>query len=199
MFLSKVFVDWKWSKDPYQIHRAVWRLFPNQSGAEREFLFRVEQVQSGRGALLLLQSQLEPISSDVADVIASKAINYEIPSEALLRFRLRANPVKTIKDERKRVNGRGEIKSCRVPLIHEEEQLLWLQRKLSNAAELQSAQVIRETPLFFRKQDRGGKIQPVCFEGVLSVKDSRLFQTLLLQGVGPAKGLGCGLLSVARS
>jgi len=199
MFLSKVFVDWQWSKNPYQIHRALWRLFPNQSDAEREFLFRVEHAQPGRGSLLLLQSEMEPISAEVANVVASKLVNYEISHDALLRFRLRANPIKTIKDERQRVNARGEIKSCRVPLVHEEEQLQWLERKLLGAASLQFAQAIKEAPLFFRKQDRGGKIQPICFEGVLTVTDPGRFQSLLTQGVGPAKGMGCGLLSVARA
>ncbi|CDH24989.1 type I-E CRISPR-associated protein Cas6/Cse3/CasE [Xenorhabdus bovienii] len=120
-----------------------------------------------------------------------------IPCGAKLRFKLRANPVKTIKDERQRRTRDGELKCCRVPLIHEEQQLQWLSRKLAGAALLSTAWVISEPPIYFRKSDISGKIQPICFEGQITVQESEVLIFLLSQGIGPAKAIGCGLLSLA--
>jgi len=198
MFLSKVWIDWNWVKDPYQLHRALWRLFPDSQSDERDFLFRVEDVQRGKGAFALLLSAKQPITAPVAEVIASKLMPQSIPSGARLRFRLRANPIKTIKDD-KRLDKKGVPKSVRVPLINEQEQLLWLVRKLAGVAELETALVMPEPALYFRKQNMDGKIQTVCFEGVLKVLDAAALITLLRQGIGPAKAMGCGLLSLAAA
>lgn len=199
MFLSKVIVDWKWAKDPYQLHRALWQLFPHRPDGQRDFLFRAEAGQAGRGLVVLLQSARAPQPAKVATLVASKAIDLALPAGLCVNFRLRANPVKTIRDEQGRLNGRGEIKSCRVPLIDEEECLLWLVRKFADAARLQSARITKESPLLFHKKGQPGKIQTVCFEGTLEVTSAGVFTALLEKGIGPAKSMGCGLLSLARA
>jgi CRISPR system Cascade subunit CasE len=198
MFLSKVWIGWHWAKDPYQQHRALWQLFPDRPADERDFLFRVEDLQRGKGAFALLLSAVRPQTAPVAEVIACKPMPQSVSTGARLRFRLRANPIKTIKDD-KRLDKKGQPKSIRVPLIHEEEQLNWLLRKFSGIAELETARVWQEPALFFRKQDMGGKIQPVCFEGVLTVLDNEALFAMLRQGIGPAKAMGCGLLSLAAA
>lgn len=197
MYLSKVWINWHWAKDPYQLHRAIWQLFPGRPDDQRDFLFRVEDLQPGRGAAVLLQSQQAPESAEVASVLASKGYTLPLAQGVRLRFRLRGNPIKSIKNERQRRNAKGEIKSCRVPLIHEEEQLQWLARKLEAGAQLETARVVDEQPLYFRKSDMPGKIKPVCFEGILVVNDVEQFKGLIERGVGPAKAMGCGMLSIA--
>jgi len=197
MYLSKVWINWHWAKDPYQLHRAIWQLFPGRPDDQRDFLFRVEDLQPGRGAAVLLQSQQAPESAEVASVLASKEYSLPLAQGVRLRFRLRGNPIKSINDDRQRRNAKGEIKSCRVPLIHEEEQLQWLARKLEAGAQLETARVVDEQPLYFRKSDMAGKIKPVCFEGILVVNDVEQFKGLIERGVGPAKAMGCGMLSIA--
>lgn len=197
MYLSKVWINWHWAKDPYQLHRAIWQLFPGRPENQRDFLFRVEELQKGRGAAVLLQSQQAPESAEVANVLASKEYTLPLNQGARLRFRLRGNPIKSIKDQRERRNAKGEIKTCRVPLIHEQEQLEWLARKLEMGAQVETARVVDERPMYFRKSENAGKIKPVCFEGILVVKDAELFKGLIEQGIGPAKAMGCGMLSIA--
>ncbi|MBC8951111.1 MULTISPECIES: type I-E CRISPR-associated protein Cas6/Cse3/CasE [Xenorhabdus] len=199
MFLSKVWIDWRWAKDPYQLHRALWQLFPHRPNDARDFLFRIEAQHFGRGAEALLQSVQAPSSAQAAQVIVSKPIQWSIPNGAKLRFKLRANPIKTIKDGEQRRDRNGKIKGCRVPLIHEEEQLQWLSRKLAGAALLSTAWVTPESPIYFYKDDIRGKIQPICFEGQIIVQENESFITLLSQGIGPAKAMGCGLLSLGLS
>ncbi|EOC1426151.1 type I-E CRISPR-associated protein Cas6/Cse3/CasE [Cronobacter dublinensis] len=197
MYLNKVMVNWRWARDPYQLHRALWQLFPDLPQAKREFLFRTEHQQPGTGALLLLQSALPPVDAPVAHIIASKPFEPVLNVQQSLRFRLRANVVKTIKDAHGRLDSAGNPKRCRVPLIKEEEQLQWLQRKLNEAALLKQACVMPEKPMFFEKANMGGKILPVSFEGVLTITDPLRFIQILQTGIGPAKALGCGLLSIA--
>lgn len=199
MFLSKVVVDWKWAKDPYQLHRALWQLFPDRPQNQRDFLFRVEAGDASRGLNVLLQSTHSPQQAKVATVLASKSIEPILLQGLGYYFRLRANPVKSIRDGKGRLNARGEVKTCRVPLLGEDECLRWLERKLAPAAQLQSARMVREPVLLFHKKGMNGKIQTVCFEGTLVVNDADEFASLIHSGIGPAKSMGCGMLSLARA
>ncbi|OAI20655.1 type I-E CRISPR-associated protein Cas6/Cse3/CasE [Methylomonas lenta] len=204
MFLSKVHIPWQQAKNTYQFHQALWRLFPGCEEAERDFLFRVEQVQAGVGANVLLQSAIRPVGGEQSPLLlGQREFELNVPNGQRLRFRLRANPIKTIKDSSKGTvekKGKTFTKTVRVPLLHEEQQQAWLERKLQNFARLESLIVKPETVTYFRKpkEGRSGKIQTVLFDGVMTVTDSAEFETQVTQGIGPAKAFGCGLLSIAR-
>lgn len=204
MFLSKVHIPWQQAKNPYQFHQALWKLFPGYEDAERDFLFRVEQFQSGVGAQVLLQSAIKPEGNQQSPMLlAQREFALSIPSGQRLRFRLRANPIKTIKDSSKGTvmkKGKTFTKTVRVPLLHEEQQQVWLERKLQDFAQLETLIVQPEPVTYFRKakEDRSGKIQTVLFDGIMTVTDPAEFEAQVLQGIGPAKAFGCGLLSVAR-
>lgn len=201
MYLSKVTIHGSICRNPYEIHRALWQLFPANADAQRDYLFRVEK--SGQQlAEILLQSRREPVEQNTTGVrlLARReyTINFDIGQR--LRFLLLANPVKTISDESSRLNSKGEVKKCRVPLVREEEWKSWLERKLEGCAELEALLAEKRLPITFRKakEKRIGKVQPVIFQGVLSVKDPSVFLEMIRSGIGPAKAFGCGLLSIAR-
>src|SRR5690606_24824791 len=146
VFLSKVSLSWPATRNPYEWHRALWQLFPEQPNAERDFLFRVEQQRPGQGSIVLMQSRQAPIRNiESAELLAEpKTINLaNIQEGASLRFRLNANVVKTIAD------AKDAKRRVRVPLLKEEEQLAWLKRKLAGAAELLDASVQGGGPLYF--------------------------------------------------
>jgi len=198
MYLSRVYIQWPKSKSAYTLHQSLWQLFPNRSNDGRDFLFRVEQEKTGVGAFILMQSQEEPtMGIESVEVKAKRDYPLNLAAGQRLRFLLQANPVKTIKDEKGRKNAKGEIKKCRVPLIKEEEQLQWLKRRFDGIVKLEQMQVSPCLPLYFHKQGHAGKIVPVKFEGVAVISDATSFRALLEKGVGPAKALGCGMLSVA--
>ena len=109
------------------------------------------------------------------------------PGEQLV-FRLCANP--TVKRDGKRH-----------ALWREEEQLDWFQRK----AESGGFQV-----LSVRLQELGNvqgwtrdrqqlNLFTVQYDGVLQVTDPHLLEQTIQNGIGPGKGLGFGLLSLARA
>lgn len=197
MYLSKVVIARGWSRDLYQLHQGLWHLFPDRPDHVRDFLFHVEKHNTGQGCHVLLQSMQMPVSTHVANVTITKKVEYKIQAGVSFHFRLRANPIKTIRDNQQRLDSRGNVKRCRVPLIKEQEQVAWLIRKLGNAARLEDVRPISERPQFFCGQDKSGKIQTVYFEGILTTIDVSALMTLLRQGIGPAKSMGCGLLSLA--
>ena len=204
MYLSKIHIPWTQAENPYQLHKALWRLFPRLEDADREFLFRVEQLQKGIGAQVLMQSAIQPQSSEQSPaLLALREYSLNLQNGQRFRFRLRANPIKTIKDINKGTvekKGKTFTKTVRVPLWHEEQQQAWLERKLENFAQLETLMVQPEPVLYFRKvkEGRSGKIQTVMFDGILTVTDVEAFNHKITQGIGPAKAFGCGLLSVAR-
>lgn len=200
MYLSKIIVSGAACRNPYEIHRVLWKLFPDDAEANRDFLFRVEQSDR-MSAAILMQSIREPeIASSAARILACREYPLSLQAGQRLRFMLVANPVKMINDEGGRKNAAGEPKKCRVPLIKEDDQRAWIERKLQDTASLESLVIDPVFPLRFRKgkEDRAGKIQPVGFQGVLSVKEPDAFVGLIQSGIGPAKAFGCGLLSLAR-
>lgn len=198
MFLSRVHVSWPRSKSAYALHQALWELFPDRPHADRDFLFRVEQEKTGLGVLVLMQSKQVPVdSAEAVEVQAIRSYALNLAQGRRVRFLIKANPIKTIKDEKGRKNAKGEVKTCRVPLIKEEEQLQWLARKFEGVAELEEVHLSPCLPMYFKKSTHAGKIVPVRFEGVARVADPEAFALLMEKGVGPAKALGCGMLSIA--
>lgn len=200
MYLSKVLIPWKNTRNPYDIHRVLWELFPDRPDDTRDFLFRVEKKQKGAGFEILLQSMEAPVQDNPnVRVIATREYRFTIANGQRLRFRLRANPIKTINDEVGRLNRKGTVKKCRVPIIKEEDQNAWLERKLSMACTIETLNIQRELPLYFKKKkdERAGKIQTVLFDGILKVNEADFFTDTLKKGIGPAKAFGCGMLSIA--
>lgn len=203
MYLSKVKINWAQAKNPYEQHRTLWHLFPDRPLEQRDFLYRVERYSKGLGAEVIMQSQHKPQQSEILELVAVRPLNLSLHKGQRLRFLLRANPVKTIKDARKgeRIkNGKSYTRTVRVPLIHEEQQQAWLACKLAPAAVLEVLEMQPELPLNFRKQnEHSGKIQPVLFEGILEVQDPDELLKLVQSGIGPAKSFGCGMLSLAAA
>lgn len=205
MFLSKVYIPWSQAGNVYQFHQVLWRLFPGHEKDDRSFLFRVEQQQKGTGTKILMQSIQQPDeNTNSPHLLAQRSYDINLCVGQKLHFRLRANPIKTIKDDRKvTIVKKSKIfaKTVRVPLLHEEEQRAWLERKFGNWAKLETLSIQPEPVLYFRKQkeNSSGKIQPVLFGGILAIVDVHNFLNQLQKGIGPAKAFGCGLLSIAKA
>jgi CRISPR system Cascade subunit CasE len=201
MYLSKILINGPACHNPYEIHRVLWRLFPEDADACRKFLFRVGHSDRNH-AEVLLQSEKKPDRSCVeAKVLASKEFPLTLHSGQRLHFLLIANPIKTINDETGRKRADGETKKCRVPLIREDDQRAWIERKFQDAASFETLVIDPGFPLRFRKskEERIGKIQPVSFQGILNVTVPEGMTELVQNGIGPAKAFGCGLLSLAKA
>lgn len=204
MFLSRVEIPWELARNPYNLHRQIWRLFPGEDRETRSngeesrqgFLFRVEDNPTGRPARLLVQSRHAPEAASGLALIGTREFQPQPVAGQRLAFLLTANPIKTITDTQRETKPGKRSEKCRVPLIKEEDQRAWIARKLDVAAEIETVSVLPHAPVYFRKGNCGGKLATVTFEGILNVLDQEALVGLMENGVGSAKGFGCGLLLV---
>lgn len=206
MFLSRIEIPWEAARNPYNLHRQLWHLFPGEDRETRSndeetrqgFLYRIEDYSTGRPARLLVQSRRTPTRADGLLLVGTREFTPRPGAGQRLAFVLTANPVKTIVDAQRDAKPGKQSEKCRVPLITEEEQRQWLLRKLGEAGEVEAVSILPHAPVYFRKGSRAGKLVTATFEGVLRVRDPDRLAALLENGVGPAKGFGCGLLLVRR-
>lgn len=201
MFLSKVLIRGAACRNPYEIHRALWNFFAEDANARRDFLFRIVQAELIRAEILMQSIRRPEQLSPNVRILACKEYQLSLQTDQRLRFYLVANPVKTIDDEDGRENAQGDPKKCRVPLVTDEDRRTWIDRKLQNVAALETAIIEPGLPIRFKKgkENRAGKIQPVSFLGIITVKDAQGLSELVRNGIGPAKAFGCGMLSLARA
>lgn len=192
---------------PYQLHRSLMNAFPAELPADERVLFRLEQGTHRGGLLLLVQSLYRPDWSWLSE---PKARGYLLPVDTpnpeikefqpilaigqLLAFRLRANPT---------VKRKFSDKRRRVGLGKQEEQIAWLRRKgEAGGFALSQAQARQESPaggVIHRGQETHRlKLLAVQFDGLLRVTDPDRLVATLKGGIGSGKGLGFGLLSLAR-
>jgi CRISPR system Cascade subunit CasE len=206
MFISRVEMPWNRTQNPYEYHRKLWSLFPNQPrevrGMHHEkrqgFLFRIEKRQVGSPVRFLLQSHRSPEAVPGLSLLGCREFYPKPQVGQRLAFVLNANATKKIRDQQMAAKPGKRTDKCRVPLIREEEQKSWLARKLDGAAVLESATVLPDPILYFRKGNRAGKLAALTFEGVLTVSAPDNLVYLLENGIGSAKAFGCGLMLVRR-
>lgn len=191
----------QWASNSYRVHQ---RLMMACDG-DRRLLFRIDVGAAGRAerpVTILVQSTAAP-NWDVAfgegfPVLARppETRSYVPTPETgrRYRFRLLANPV-VCRSETGRDRGR------RVGLLREEEQRTWLDRKLQAAG----LEIVDLTVLDLGMvKSRKGSDTPsqthlaVRFDGIVRCVDSDLLSAACAAGIGPAKGYGFGMLTLAR-
>jgi len=181
---------------PYELHRTLMRAFPDSdAGGPGRVLFRIEPMRDGGDAeppRVLVQSDVAPDWSRLPDGYATvqgpKELALALSHGQRLRFRLRANP--SLKRDGKR---RG--------LTKEEDQRCWLDRKAAGCGFKPLAYtIVRVGRTISRRGEHGVATHlGADFEGVLQVTDAAKFSAAIRTGIGPAKGFGFGLLSVAKA
>ncbi len=193
------------SADLYQMHRTVMRAFPENLPLEERVLFRLEAAEDTGILTLLVQSSGEPDWSWLAEEhgyllnLAEpnpwvKSFNPIFRPGQQLTFRLLANPT-----VRRVVERDGKLNSARHALYREEEQAAWLARKAKQGgfAVLEARIRPRGEVRGYTRERHALCLFAVQYDGLLQVVDPERFIQTLRQGIGPAKGLGFGLLSVA--
>lgn len=212
MYLSRLLLDprsrqvQRETADPYNLHRTILQAFgPNREQAG--VLHRLD-IGPRTGAIsLLVQSQTAPDWQPLVEKAyllpadpfsglenpAVKPLTLSLQTGQILQFRLTANP--TISKVRRDENG-AHRNSNRVPLVHEDKQLDWLQKR----AAANGFRLLQTTISRTQKQTSRPKeitLYTVQFNGRLQITDTQQFQTAVRTGIGPAKAFGCGLLSLA--
>lgn len=200
---------------PQRMHAAVLSAFTPGASASGRILWRIDGPQAHQLDLYIV-SPVEPSLEAMAEQAGWstqpfwRSAAYEPFLERLASgqrwvFRLRANPVINVQPTD---GGRGH----RVPLVTLADQLGWLeQRGRSHGFELAPHEVAREIRPNVRTSEhrtdrfrRGAgaesthvTLATIAYEGVLVVTDPVELRRALTKGIGPAKGYGCGLMTLA--
>lgn len=191
---------------PQIMHAAVMASFVStepQQGSR--VLWRIDHI--GSSVFLLIQSGSKPDLHHIVDQFGrpdtgqtGDTLDYRpfldrIQKGKKYRFRIRANPIRSIPTDGKR----GKVKAH----VTTAQQIEWL---LSRAEKCGFTVVSDEnrpkidvTNRSFMKFDHGNStvsIATATFEGILEVLDRELFLDAIQNGIGKAKAYGCGMISV---
>lgn len=205
MYLSKLSLNRthlavSWIANPYRVHQ---RLKIACDGDPR-LLFRIEE--SLIDMQILVQSHMEPnwpaafsnfqVLTQPAEY---KLFDPKLQPGSVYRFRLLANPA-----YKKTVEKDGEKQKTRLGYFKQEDQMAWLRKKLlASGADLldciASKRGLQRSSKAPSKQKEDQVHLAVLFEGALRVQDADKLREALESGIGPAKGYGFGLLSLAKA
>jgi CRISPR system Cascade subunit CasE len=199
---------------PYEMHRTLTtRCFDsaaidaqrNTARAEAEgahgLLFRLDVDTRTNQLILLAQSQARPNWAGLPDAYALEVRGpkeYDLTDRLVaghaMRFRLRASPTKRLGNSTKFKQDIGK----RVPIKDEDEQRTWLDRKGDeHGFSVVRVQISGKERQFGHKEGCNMQWHSVCFDGVLVVQDPAGLRVAVEAGLGTAKGMGFGLLSLA--
>jgi len=223
MFFSKITLSndaqrseefWKVFRDPYTLHQAIWGLFGDRADRKRDFLYRLDQY--GKKPLIYAVSERQLSPSQAMWNIETKPYQPKIGAGTLLSFMLRANPVRTKRDDENKQHRHDVVMEAKTRLREEdrhqedrkplanlmqEEGGNWLSIRAERhgfAINPDTIQVDGYQQHKFFKGKKLVKFSSLDFNGILKVVDPASFIEALYKGLGPAKGFGCGLMIVKR-
>lgn len=207
-------------KNAYQMHKGLWRLFTDGPDKRRDFLFRSEPYRWGQ---YLVVSAVQPKDAYNDWTIETKLYDPKLTAGDRMYFALRANPVRTIKDQygkSKRVDvvmdAKHSLKQQGIPFESRpsKAELAYVSGRqwLLARVEAMGVSLLEETLRVegynihrFIKNGKGGRqrqwgiqFASLDFEGCCVITDPQRLRTALFEGVGPAKAFGCGLMLVKR-
>lgn len=200
---------------PYQQHKLIWRMYADHKDRKRDFVYRQDQMSDGRPSFYVV-SKRKPEDPDDIWLLETKDYQPAIRQGDMLRFSVRVNPVVSRSDnkiakrhdvvmDRKRKLGWKELSIENKPGLQEviyQAGLEWLQKRApSHGFEILPDHLRIEgyaTHKFFKSPGTSVTISTLDFQGVMQVTDPEKLIRTLFDGIGPAKGFGCGLLMVRR-
>jgi CRISPR system Cascade subunit CasE len=178
-------------------------------GEDKGFLFRVEEQPGGR-AIILVHSAAEPdwsyafANADYLLAAPPEHKQYEprFSNGEHMHFRLWANPTKKIETLAKEQRQAKAPKrhGRRVPVPNDQLEQ-WLQGRAEvRGFAIQNFSLVQPGYIYVNKapqDEKGRRYRGVKYEGIAKVTDAPLLKETLIRGIGPAKGFGFGLLSLA--
>lgn len=199
----------------YDAHQALWRVFGDHPDRERDFLYR----RTGENAFLTVS--VRP-PEDAAGLWAIRTKEYapRLTAGERVYFALCANPVRkardahgkqkrhdVVQDARKKLEERGVPKDewPTRPALAQKAGFEWLTARQEHLGiELEEEGFLVEAytlQAFAKARSREGRVHlgVLDMKGFARVEDPKRLHEALMQGVGPAKAYGCGLLTVMRA
>lgn len=205
----------------YQLHQLIWNVFSDNPDRDRDFLYRYESVRD-RPTFYTVSARAPNDPSGLWN-IQSKQYSPRVSRGERLAFSLRVNPIRSKRDENDKQHRHDVVMEAKVRLGFKD---LPYDKRPRMADLVQEAGVSwlksRQNDLGFVIKDDGqepavrvdGYVQHILFKaggtkpikfstlelnGILTVIDPETFVSKsLYEGIGPAKGFGCGLMMIRR-
>ncbi len=204
------------SRDGYGIHQRLWEIFEGPGIKDRDFLFRRDD--QGKWPRFFVVSAREPAHDRGPWEIQTKPYSPHLKQGQRLFFALRANPIVTgknlegkharhdvVMNAKRRLENEGKPKDewPLQPELVQQEGIKWLSTRMDRYGFSVDPDEVRadgytQHRLPKPKSKKGIRLSTIDFSGRLTVVDPDAFLKALYTGIGPAKGLGCGMLMVRR-
>ena len=192
--------------DNYGWHQKLWECFPRDPDSKRDFLTRIDMLESAVRLWILARRQPSCPRWCSPERFVVKQISPSFLSHRHYAFDLVACPTKAIAQRGKEgeplVGPNGRRQRGKVQYISNPQELHeWLVRKgVEGGFEISESPPLEIGPMqmtHFRKKSHAGFHGGTQFRGTLSVTDSQRFAQTYYSGIGRAKGFGFGLLLLA--
>lgn len=200
----------------YRDHQILWKLFPGME--KRDFIYRRED-RNGWPCYYVVSVSNPIVDDEKVWIVQSKEYAPKVQAGRRFSFSLRANPVRSKPPGREGKRGvrhdvvmaaKTRLEQDGVPKdqmkrtaeLAAEEGWKWLSTRASKHGFTVEKEKVRVDGYRQHWLSRRGhepiRFSTLDFHGVLTVEDSGRFLETLYQGLGPAKGFGCGLLMIRR-
>lgn len=196
-------------------HKLIWRLFQDGSNKKRDFIFySVDSTFSSEKAYYLI-SERKPFSKDDWLCANIKEYNPIFKKGQKLGFKTRLNPIiaKKVGDNQKskkhdvcmdaKFEGKkAGLEGLKLEQFIERQTIEWLKtRAEKNGFQLQDSNlsVARYVQIIIPRQKKSHmKFSSIDYEGILEITEPEKFKNIVFNGLGRAKGFGCGLFLLKR-
>lgn len=199
--------------DSYATHQLLWKLFPDDPDAKRDFLYRVEHKEGWPVYYVL--SKREPVDKSNLFSVTKKVFNPVITKGLKLSFDIRVNPVIARKVEGKKNSIHHDVlmdakkKASREKYSPNETEKLkmeyitkWLVDRSEKSGFSIKPEELRidayQQHRALKKSAKPLQYSTVDYSGILTVTDAEKFESTLFNGLGRAKAFGCGLMMIKK-
>jgi len=199
--------------DGYALHQLLWRLFPDDPDAPRDFLYRRE-TENGWPMFYMVSARM-PRPVDGLFAVETKPYAPRLSNGQRLSFSLRANPVVTRKDREGGKRSRHDVvmdakrrrkssgEAAPAAEVVEAAGREWLGDRAEKSGFSFDYEHVRIDAYLQHRIAKPGarksiRFSTLDFSGILTVRDPERFIRTLSSGIGPAKAFGCGLMLVRK-